>query len=294
MPAPIVRTLDLRADLSPGNGESITVYELADPIGFSPDPSPNYTAKPCGERRRNKVPAGKYLFYQADGAPEYRSSPRRLWRSRGKVSGVACGYLRDSTSGALRRTRHRPAAASGHCRGTMKSADRIVRSSSFDPFRNFAVEDCLFRTADSQTRTLFLWVNDPVVVIGRYQNPWLECRLDALGSDGVPFARRQSGGGACTTTGATSAQPSWGRSAASTGEEYRTGHGRPGGPRRGRRLQRAERHPRGETKDLRQRLPGIGERTFHHLTLLVAADLGRLSRYLQPTLRAAARRESPR
>ncbi len=71
MPAPIVRTLDLRADLSPGNGESITVYELADPIGFSPDPSPELYSEALRGAPANKVPAGKYLFYQADGAPEY-------------------------------------------------------------------------------------------------------------------------------------------------------------------------------------------------------------------------------
>jgi lipoate-protein ligase A len=171
----------------------------------------------------------------------------------------------------------------------MKSADRIVRSSSFDPFRNFAVEDCLFRTADSQTRTLFLWVNDPVVVIGRYQNPWLECRLDALGSDGVPFARRQSGGGAVYhdrgNLCATFMGPKRGFDRRKNIELVMDALGDLGAD--------VASNERNDILAGRRKISGSayresGERTFHHLTLLVAADLGRLSRYLQPTLRAGS------
>ncbi|HPZ16343.1 MAG TPA: lipoate--protein ligase [Sphaerochaeta sp.] len=45
-------------------------------------------------------------------------------------------------------------------------------------------------------RILYLWENDPCIVIGRYQNPWAECNLAKMEEDGVALVRRQSGGGA--------------------------------------------------------------------------------------------------
>lgn len=43
---------------------------------------------------------------------------------------------------------------------------------------------------------LFLWVNDPCIVIGRYQNPFAECNLKNMEHMQVQLVRRQSGGGA--------------------------------------------------------------------------------------------------
>lgn len=43
---------------------------------------------------------------------------------------------------------------------------------------------------------LFLWANDPCIVIGRYQNPFSECNLSVMEEQGVQLVRRQSGGGA--------------------------------------------------------------------------------------------------
>lgn len=73
---------------------------------------------------------------------------------------------------------------------------RVMVSETFDPWFNLATEDWIFREMDPETEVLFLWRNDKTVVIGRYQNPWEECKLQAMEEDGVKLARRQSGGGA--------------------------------------------------------------------------------------------------
>ncbi len=65
-----------------------------------------------------------------------------------------------------------------------------------DPWFNLATEDWIFRDMDPDHQVLFLWRNSDTVVIGRYQNPWAECRVDRMEADNVRLARRQSGGGA--------------------------------------------------------------------------------------------------
>ncbi|MEX1098992.1 MAG: lipoate--protein ligase [Bacteriovoracaceae bacterium] len=64
-------------------------------------------------------------------------------------------------------------------------------------FINLAMEQSLFlsmRRRPAQ-RLLLIWKNDPCVVMGRFQNPWLECDLEKMRSHNVGLARRQSGGG---------------------------------------------------------------------------------------------------
>jgi len=83
----------------------------------------------------------------------------------------------------------------------------IVQSKSTDVYRNLAVEEWLLDHADrlriqatpgqeGRGPILFLCVNAPCVVIGKNQNPWRECRLSLMEKEGVPLARRISGGGA--------------------------------------------------------------------------------------------------
>jgi lipoate-protein ligase A len=42
---------------------------------------------------------------------------------------------------------------------------------------------------------LFVYRNGPSIVMGRFQNPWIECDFDKIKSDRVHLVRRQSGGG---------------------------------------------------------------------------------------------------
>ena len=73
---------------------------------------------------------------------------------------------------------------------------RILKSAVTNPWFNLATEDWIFNTLDADSHTLFLWRNSETVVIGRSQNPWVECKIDKMQADDVFLARRQSGGGA--------------------------------------------------------------------------------------------------
>ncbi|MFA5468575.1 MAG: lipoate--protein ligase [Sphaerochaetaceae bacterium] len=76
------------------------------------------------------------------------------------------------------------------------SSIKIYTAEHNDPWFNLATEDWLFKTTQERQHVLFLWRNKPCIVIGRFQNPWGECNLEAMERDGVVLARRQSGGGA--------------------------------------------------------------------------------------------------
>jgi lipoate-protein ligase A len=71
----------------------------------------------------------------------------------------------------------------------------IVESQSKDVYRNLAIEEYLMDQVTDSGPVLFLWQSDCAVVMGKNQNPWRECRLDLMEAEGVPLARRISGGG---------------------------------------------------------------------------------------------------
>jgi lipoate-protein ligase A len=71
----------------------------------------------------------------------------------------------------------------------------IVTTDNRDIYRNLAVEEWLLENTP-HLPVLLLYVNSPCVVIGKNQNPWRECRLSLMEKEGVPLARRISGGGA--------------------------------------------------------------------------------------------------
>uniref|UniRef100_T1HRW8 BPL/LPL catalytic domain-containing protein n=1 Tax=Rhodnius prolixus TaxID=13249 RepID=T1HRW8_RHOPR len=72
----------------------------------------------------------------------------------------------------------------------------VFISQSHDIFTNLALEDWLYKNVDFTNHHIMLfWRNDPCVVIGRHQNPWLEANLELLDKSGIELARRNSGGG---------------------------------------------------------------------------------------------------
>ncbi len=62
------------------------------------------------------------------------------------------------------------------------------------PYANLAAEEYLTENVDSPT--LFLWVNFPSVIVGKFQNIYSECDLGYMRSNGILPVRRTTGGGA--------------------------------------------------------------------------------------------------
>ncbi|WP_449421084.1 lipoyl protein ligase domain-containing protein, partial [Piscirickettsia litoralis] len=51
----------------------------------------------------------------------------------------------------------------------------IYQAASHNPHLNLAFETYLLDSAPTDAHILYLWRNSDVIVIGRSQNPWLEC-----------------------------------------------------------------------------------------------------------------------
>lgn len=71
----------------------------------------------------------------------------------------------------------------------------IFDSKIRDIFFNLALENYILTNIVKDKRILLTYINSPCVVIGRFQNPWIECNLKKMYEDGIQYARRQSGGG---------------------------------------------------------------------------------------------------
>jgi len=73
--------------------------------------------------------------------------------------------------------------------------NNIYVSTLHNPFLNVAFERQLSEIYTDDV-SLFLWQNEECVVIGRNQNPLVECNLDYLKTNNIHLTRRFSGGGA--------------------------------------------------------------------------------------------------
>jgi lipoate-protein ligase A len=167
---------------------------------------------------------------------------------------------------------------------------KFYLSSEDDPWFNLALEDYIFRTMDTSVPVLFLWRNRPSVIIGRYQNPWIECHLNAMEEDHIELVRRQSGGG--------TVYHDWGNTNFSflAGNEIYTNKTAFKIISKG--LEKfSVSAVISERNDLIVDYQGrmrkfsgsafrqLNDRAFHHGTLLLNADLSSLERYLTPRLR---------
>lgn len=167
---------------------------------------------------------------------------------------------------------------------------RVLRSGTTNPWFNLATEDWLFRELSGETHVLFLWRNVSSVVIGRHQNPWVECDLARMTAENVLLARRQSGGGAVYhdegNTNFTFISPTRTYDRDENFEIVIRALRDLGVP-----AHRSDRNDilvstsAGDRKVSGNAFKHTRERSFHHGTLLINADLGRLARYLTPESR---------
>ncbi len=73
---------------------------------------------------------------------------------------------------------------------------KYVISKSRDIAVNFSLEEYMLDHVKDDEYIFYVWNNSKSVLIGRNQNVYTECNIDAINKDGVKLIRRTSGGGA--------------------------------------------------------------------------------------------------
>jgi lipoate-protein ligase A len=72
---------------------------------------------------------------------------------------------------------------------------KTIKVESTDPYYNLALEEYLFKLYPLEEDLFYVWQNTSSVIIGRNQDPNIECDLDFLKEHSIPLIRRNSGGG---------------------------------------------------------------------------------------------------
>ena len=161
---------------------------------------------------------------------------------------------------------------------------KLYESNSFDPYLNLATEQYLMETVEEDACILFLWQNQNTVVIGKNQNAWKECRTALLAEEGAILARRLSGGGAVFhdlgnlnfTFWMSQSEYDLDRQFSVIAEAVSM------------LGLKAERSGRNDVLAEGRKFSGNafyknGKQAYHHGTLLVNVDMGKLGRYLNPS-----------
>lgn len=73
---------------------------------------------------------------------------------------------------------------------------KLLISPFYDVYKNLAIESLLLEKCRENEGILYLWVNSDCIVIGSNQNPYAECDVGLLKRDKIKIARRKTGGGA--------------------------------------------------------------------------------------------------
>ena len=165
----------------------------------------------------------------------------------------------------------------------IKAPCKVYLSTYDDPWFNLALENRIFRTFDPERQVLLIFRNRDSVVLGRFQNPWTECKIDLLEERGICLVRRESGGGTVFHDPGNI--------------NFSFMSGKEGYDRDSyfsvlitalRRLGiSAERTGRHDITVEGKKVSGsafrhTADRSYHHCTLLVDSDLERLSNFLKP------------
>ncbi len=72
----------------------------------------------------------------------------------------------------------------------------VFLSDSSSAYRNMALDEWFLDHVEKNQQILLFYQNENAVIIGKNQNPWIECDLAKMEKEGVELARRVSGGGA--------------------------------------------------------------------------------------------------
>lgn len=71
----------------------------------------------------------------------------------------------------------------------------IIDSQEHDPLLNLAYEEELKKIVSQDQYILRFWINDPALIMGRFQKEEYEAKLDFLKENNIPLLRRTTGGG---------------------------------------------------------------------------------------------------